>query len=86
MGDTDFVLQLVTITPSGIMPKIKNTRKSRFQSALIRCGMTQADWAKQNGLGREHLNRVLNGHFVSKGVLEKIDNFVTEVEAKVLAA
>lgn len=66
------------------MPKIKNTRKSRFQSALIRCGMTQAEWAQANGMVREHLNRVLNGHFDSKGVLEKIDAFISDVEAKVV--
>lgn len=48
--------------------------------------MTQADWAKDNGMVREHLNRVLNGHFVSKNVLDKIDAFITDVEAKVMAA
>lgn len=64
------------------MPKLRNTRKARFQSALIRCGMTQSDWAKGNGMVREHLNRVLNGHFDSKGVIEKIDAFIAEVEAK----
>lgn len=68
------------------MPRIKNTRKARFQSALIRSGMTQGDWAKANGMGREHLNRVLNGKFDSEGVVEKIDSFIADVEAKVLAA
>lgn len=68
------------------MPRIKNTRKARFQAALIRAGMTQADWARQNGMVREHLNRVLNGKFDSKNVLDKIDAFVADVEAKVLAA
>jgi predicted transcriptional regulator len=68
------------------MPRIRNTRKVRFQAALIRIGMTQADWAKQNGMVREHLNRVLNGHIESRPVFEKIDAFVADVEAKVLAA
>lgn len=67
------------------MPRIKNTRKARFQSALIRSGMTQSDWAKSNGMVREHLNRVLNGHFDSKAVLEKIDAFIADVEAKIAA-
>ena len=48
--------------------------------------MTQADWAKQNDMVREHLNRVLNGHFDSKGVIEKIDAFIEEVETKVRSA
>lgn len=68
------------------MPKIRNTRKARFQSALIRAGMTQRDWATKNGMVREHLNRVLNGHFESKNVLDKIDAFIADVEAKVMVA
>jgi archaellum component FlaC len=48
--------------------------------------MTQAEWAKDNGMVREHLNRVLNGHFDSKGVLEKIDAFIENVENKVRSA
>lgn len=66
--------------------RIRNTRKARFQSALIRAGMSQGDWAKRNGMGREHLNRVLNERIASPRVIDLIDAFIAEVEAKVLAA
>ena len=71
------------------MPKrIRNTRKARFQAALIRAGYdNQGEWAEQNGMGREHLNRVLNGRVDgSAEMLAKIDAFIADVEAKVLAA
>lgn len=69
------------------MPKrIRNTRKARFQSALIRAGMTQKSWAKEQGMSREHLNTVLNGKFDSENVNAKIDAFIADVERKVLAA
>lgn len=68
------------------MPRIKNTRKARFQAALIRVGMTQAEWAAKNGMVREHLNRVLNERLESKAVTDKVDAFIVEVEARLLAA
>lgn len=68
------------------MPRIKNTRKARFLSALARVGMTQEQWAEKNGLTREHLSRVVNGRFESPPVNGKIDAFIADVEAKVLAA
>lgn len=69
------------------MPKrIRNTRKARFQSALVRAGMSQGDWAKQNDMDRSHLNRVLNERVESPRVIGLIDAFIAEVEAKVLAA
>lgn len=48
--------------------------------------MTQGEWAVQYGVVREHVNRVLNGKAESKALVEKIDAFIAEVEAKVLAA
>ena len=67
--------------------RIKNTRKARFQSALARVEMTQGQWAKKNRMVREHLNRVLNDRVDgSVSVIGKIDSFIAEVEAKVLAA
>ncbi len=68
------------------MPRIINTRKARFQSALVRADMTQAEWAIANGMVREHLNRVLNGHFDSPPVIGKIDAFIADVEARVMVA
>lgn len=69
------------------MPRIRNTRKARFQSALVRVGMSQGDWAKDNGMVREHLNRVLNDRVDgSVSVIGKIDAFIADVEAKVMAA
>lgn len=67
------------------MPKIRNTRKARFQSALARVEMTQGEWAKKNGMDRSHLNRVLNGRFVSPPVLQKLDAFIEHVESQVAA-
>jgi hypothetical protein len=68
------------------MPRIDNTRKARYRAALIRSGLTQEQWAEQNKMVREHLNRVLNGHILSPRVEGMIDAFIVEVEAKVSAA
>jgi CRP-like cAMP-binding protein len=67
--------------------RIKYTRKARFHAALARVEMTQGEWAEQNDLTREHLNRVLNDRVDgSVDVIGKIDAFIADVEAKVLAA
>ena len=67
--------------------RIKNTRKARFLSALARVQMTQGRWAKKNGMVREHLNRVLNDRVDgSVKVIGKIEAFIADVNAKVLAA
>jgi hypothetical protein len=68
------------------MARIRNTRKARFQSALARTGMTQGAWAGSKNLTREHLNRVLNEKVESPFVEGLIDEFIAEVEAKVVAA
>ena len=68
------------------MVKIVRTRKARFKSALMRVGMTQGDWAEQYDLSRGYVNMVLNEKMKSVSLTEKIDAFIADVEAKVLAA
>lgn len=79
------MIHYVTITESKSMPRIDNTRKARFRSALIRAGMTQEQWAEKHKMVREHLNRVLNNRVISPRVTELIDAFVEEIEARVEA-
>lgn len=67
------------------MVKIVRTRKARFQSALTRAGMTQGDWAKQYDLSRGYVNMVLNEKMESATLNSKIDAFIADVEAKVMA-
>lgn len=67
------------------MVKLDRSRKARFKSALARAGITQIDWAKQQGITAGHLGNTLRGR-ESRSLEEKIDAFIAEIEAKVLAA
>lgn len=67
------------------MVKLLSTRKARFKAALVRVGMTQHDWAVQQGITRGYLNMVLNERMQSRSLIEKVDAFIQEVESKVAA-
>lgn len=69
------------------MVRIQSTRKSRFKAALALTGLTQKEWAEgQAGISRGYLNMVLNGKMESDTLTQKIDAFIADIEAKVLAA
>jgi transcriptional regulator with XRE-family HTH domain len=64
------------------MAKPKVGRKARFMAALRIAGMTQTEWAEENGVTQGHLSQVLSGIRESQSLSEKIDAFA----AKHLAA
>jgi hypothetical protein len=68
------------------MRQIRPDRKRKFKAALALIGLTQQQWAEKEGITRQHLNATLNDESVSKPLTEKIDAFIADVEAKVLAA
>lgn len=70
------------------MVRIKATRKARFESALKLVGMTQEQWAEEEGkVSRTQLNEFLNLKRVSAPLTEKIDAFIKRIEnAEVVAA
>lgn len=67
------------------MRPVDQSRKARFKAALIRVGMTQEEWATEQGITAGHLGNTLRGR-ESKVLESKIDAFIAEVEARVLAA
>lgn len=67
------------------MAKLDRSRKARFKAALALAGITQTEWAAQHGVTAGHLGNTLRGR-ESKSLEEKIDAFIAEIEAKVLAA
>lgn len=67
------------------MRRIVPDRKRRFKSALALVGLTQQEWAKQEGITRQHLNNTLNDETVSRPLTEKIDAFIAEVDSRVAA-
>lgn len=69
------------------MPRIKSTRKARFKAALALAGMTQTEWAAQNGITPDHLSMVISEKQLreSRVLEEKIDKFITHVESQVAA-
>ena len=69
------------------MPRIKSTRKARFKSALALAGMTQTEWAGQNGITPDHLSMVISEVYPreSKVLEEKIDKFIERIESQVAA-
>lgn len=64
------------------MVKLTTTRKTRFQAALVLLGMTQADWASEQGISRGYLNMALNGKVQSARLDAKIDAFILETESR----
>lgn len=69
----------------GNMARVDSSRKARFKAALARAGITQTDWAAQNGITPGHLGNTLRGR-ESKSLEDKIDAFIAEIEAKVMVA
>lgn len=69
------------------MPRIKSTRKARFKAALALAGMTQTEWAAQNGITADHLSMVISEVYPRESkVLEgKIDKFIEQVVKQVAA-
>lgn len=68
------------------MRQIRPDRKRKFKAALALTGLTAQQWAEKEGITRQHLNATLNDENESKPLTEKIDAFIAEVGAKVLAA
>lgn len=68
------------------MPRIKRSRSARFKAAVAAVGMTQREWAAKQGVGYTHLYLTLKDPSQSLTLSEKIDAFIAEVEAKVVAA
>lgn len=67
------------------MRQIRPDRKRKFKAALALVGLTQQQWAVQEGITRQHLNATLNDESESKPLTEKIDAFIVEVGQKVAA-
>lgn len=67
------------------MPNTTSSRKQRFKAALAYAGLSANQWAKQEGITREHLSRVLNSARESGALIEKIDAFSREQFAAQLA-
>lgn len=68
------------------MRSIRPDRKRRFKAALALAGLTAQQWAEKEEITRQHLNATLNDESESRPLTEKIDAFIAEVGAKVLAA
>ena len=68
------------------MAKVETSRKTRFKAALAFTNQTHSMWAEKNGVGYHHLYLVLNEARESETLIEKIDRFIEDVEAKVAAA
>jgi hypothetical protein len=64
------------------MPKIHRSRKSRFKAACARVGITQVDWAKQEGVSYTHLYLTLGDPKQSLKLSAKIDAFIEQVETQ----
>lgn len=54
------------------------SRKGAFHAALALAGMTQRDWANQEGVTGGHVTLVLSGRRTSKSLTDKIDAFIRE--------
>lgn len=68
------------------MRQIRPDRKRKFKAALALAGITAQQWAEKEGITRQHLNSTLNNESESKPLTEKIDAFIADVEARVMAA
>lgn len=68
------------------MPRLRPDRKKRFKAALALSGMKMQDWAGQAEVTPQHLNATLNEQRESNRLIEKVDAFIADVEAKVMAA
>lgn len=64
----------------------RNSRKTRFRKALIDAGTTARQWAKDNGISRTHLYRVLDDTGVSAPLTQKIDEFIRATRKAPVAA
>lgn len=68
------------------MRKLRPDRKARFKAALALADIGVDEWAKSAGVTRQHLNATLNAKRESGSLIEKVDAFIADVEAKVMAA
>ena len=68
------------------MRQIRPDRKRKFKAALALAGLTASQWADKESVTRQHLNATLNNESESKPLTEKIDAFIADVNARVLAA
>lgn len=67
------------------MAKPKVGRKARFMAALRIAGLTQTEWARENGVTQGHLSQVLSGR-ESRKLTEKIDAFAAKQLERTVAA
>lgn len=51
-------------------------RNRQFRAALALAGITQQEWAAQQGLTPGHVSRVLSGERESSRLMDKIDDFI----------
>lgn len=67
------------------MRKLKPNRKARFKAALALAGMELQDWAIENGITRQHLSAVLREDRDSNALIQKVDAFIADVNARTFA-
>lgn len=67
------------------MPKLQRSRKARFKAACASVGMTQREWAGNQGVGYTHLYLTLKDPTQSLKLSAEIDAFIAEVEEKTRA-
>lgn len=67
------------------MRKIRPNRKARFKAALALLGMGVDEWAKGEGVTRQHVNATLNDPTESAALIQKIDAFIADVDARLVA-
>ena len=67
------------------MKKLRPDRKARFKAALALRGMGMEQWAKSEGVTRQHLNATLNDPTESAALVEKIDAFILDTDVRMTA-
>lgn len=65
------------------MARIQSTRKARFKAACARAGITQGQFAANEGVDRSHLFKVLRDERESTRLTAKVDAFIEAVESQV---
>ena len=60
------------------MLRTNEDRRKAFKKALIDSGLTQQEWAEQQGVTDNHLYLVVAGRRESRRLLAKVDAFIAQ--------
>lgn len=61
-----------------MMPRALTVRKRKFKAALAWAGITQGQWAAQQGVTPSYVSHILTGFMESKTLTDKIDEFTAK--------